>query len=377
MKNIAYITADFLPSSNAISVRSGFFIDRLIEEKNNVVIFTSVKNDKYKIIKNNLNLPTNKDRYLSRLLKEFFYGIELFFRILLHKRMDLYILTSPPFFIIIFTFMAARIKNKKNIILDVRDLYPDVFFENKLLKRTSLLGRVLNKIESYMYKNSIKIITVTEGLKLKIIERETPLHKVTVVKNGFDKNIFQPSNIKYDNFTIVFHGTLGRFQNIEILVKVIEFFNVTDSAVHFLIIGKGSKDSLVKNNSFANLEYVDFVSYKDMPKKISKCHLGVSFRTDDELSKLSLPVKIFEYIGVGIPIVVTPLSEAGKLVEEEKFGIECSNNLENIIKSIQTIRDNYQIYLDCLAKRGKNFSRQHEAKKFNEIIKYITDKGLE
>lgn len=371
MKNIAYITADFLPSSNAISVRSGFFIDRLIRENNNVVVFTSVKNDKYNIVKNSSSLPTNRDGYLWRVLKEFFYGIELFFRILAYKRMDLYILTSPPFFIIVFAFLAARIKNKNNIILDVRDLYPDVFFENKLLKRTSFLGKIFARIESYLYKNSIKIITVTEGLKLKIINKGIPPYKVVVVKNGFDKNIFRPSSVKYDNFTIVFHGNLGQFQNIEILLGVIEYFNRYDSAVHFLVIGKGSKDFLMKNKHLDSLKYIEFMIYEDIPKEISKCHLGVSFRTDDELSKLSFPVKVFEYIGVGIPIIVTPLSEAGKLIEEEEFGIECSNNLEDIIKNIQAIRDNYQFYIDNLAKTGKNFSRQCEAKIFNDIIKYI------
>ena len=72
MKNIGYVSADFSPMNSAASVRSSFFVDKLILEKHNVTIFTSVKNNRYNIIKNKLKLPTNKDGNLVRLLRELF-----------------------------------------------------------------------------------------------------------------------------------------------------------------------------------------------------------------------------------------------------------------------------------------------------------------
>lgn len=369
MKSIGYISANFFPEDKAASVRAGFFVDKLIEEKHNVVIFTSVKNDDYDIIKNRSSLPTNKDRNIVRLVRELLYGVELFFRIISYKRMDIYIISSPPFFITFFAFLAVKIKNSKNIILDVRDIYPEVFFENKLIKRESFLASILIKIEYYLYNNSKSIISVTEGIKSLIVSENHIYDKVVVVKNGFDKNIFKVRSEKFENFTMVFHGTLGRFQNIEILMDVIKYFNKFDSKVKFLVLGEGNKDFMLKSNNLSNLEYIENMPYKEISKIIAKCHLGLSFRTDDNISKISLPVKIFEYIGVGIPMVVTPVSEAGEMVQKSNIGLQCDNHVEDIINNIKSIRTNYTTYLKALKANRNQFSRQYEVEKFYGVVK--------
>jgi len=266
--------------------------------------------------------------------------------------------------------LAAKIKNSKNIILDIRDIYPEVFFENEVINRGSFLASILIKIEAYLYHNSKSIISVTEGLKALIVSKNCPPDKVVVVKNGFDKNIFKINSEKFEIFTIVFHGTLGRFQNIEILIEVIEYFNLLDRKVKFLVLGEGNKDSILKNSDLINLEYIENIPYPDISKIISKCHLGLSFRTDDNISKMSLPVKVFEYIGVGIPTIVTPISEAGEMIESNQLGLQCNNNVEEIINNIKIIRNNYTHYINILKNKRDEFSRQHEIKKFNKVINY-------
>ena len=107
--NIAYIAPDFLPSNNAGSVRNSFFVDTLQKEKHNVFVFTSNKNNKYQMIVNKMKLPGNKDSNIIRLLKEIGFSLETFFRIIFYKKMDLYIISSPPFFVTIFAFLFLPI----------------------------------------------------------------------------------------------------------------------------------------------------------------------------------------------------------------------------------------------------------------------------
>lgn len=368
MKNIGYISSEFSPMSSAVSVRSSFFVDKLILKKHNVTIFTSVKNNRYNIIQNKLKLPTNKDGNHVRLLRELFYGIELFFRIIFSKKMDMYIISSPPFFITIFAFLAVKIKNSKNIILDVRDIYPEVFFESNVIDRMSFMAKILKKIELYMYENSKSILTVTSGLKDLVLSRGIQNHKVHVVRNGYDLNLFKINNNKYENFTIVFHGTLGRFQNIEMLIDLIRRFNILENKIQFLVIGTGSKDSLINNIKLPNLRYLENVKYHEIPKIISKCHLGLSLRTDDKISQSAFPVKVFEYIGVGIPILITPKSEAGEVIEKEKLGIQSTNELSEIVDNIYNIKNKYDHFISELHNKRNMFSRQYESEKFYEII---------
>ena len=365
--NIAYVAPDFLPNNNAGSIRNSFFVDALQKDNHNVFVFSSFANKKYQMILNRLKLPGNKEGNIKRLFKEICFSIEMFFRIIFYKKMDLYIISSPPFFVAIFAFIAAKIKNKNNVILDIRDIYPEVFFANNLLSAKGFIGKTLKKIEKYMYKNAKEIVTVTKGLKQLIINSSIQKNKIHLIRNGYDPNFFSHSDVKYNFFTIVFHGTMGRFQNIELLVDLIEAMK-KDESIRFLVIGKGPKDYLIKNINTKNLHYHNNVSYTEINSYISKAHIGLSLRTDGDIGKTAFPVKVFEYIGTGLPIIITPLSEAGEVVEEEEIGLQYSNDINKIIKGIYNIKANYAKYTAKYQIKNKKFSRQLESAKLLTLV---------
>ena len=365
--NIAYIAPDFLPSNNAGSVRNSFFVDTLQKEKHNVFVFTSNKNNKYQMIVNKMKLPGNKDSNIIRLLKEIGFSLETFFRIIFYKKMDLYIISSPPFFVTIFAFIAAKVRNKNNVILDIRDIYPEVFFADNIESEKGFIGKTLKKIEKYMYKNSREIVTVTEGLKQLIISSSIQENKIHLIRNGYDANFFNYSDVKYNTFTVVFHGTLGRFQNIELLADIIKTMK-GDRSIRFLVLGNGPKDYLIKSIGGNNLEYYNNVNYTEINSYISKAHIGLSLRTDGGIGKTAFPVKVFEYIGAGLPVIVTPVSEAGGVVEGEKIGLQCDNDINKIINGIYNIKDNYTQYTTKSKIKNKKFSRQVESIKLLAVV---------
>jgi glycosyltransferase involved in cell wall biosynthesis len=254
---------------------------------------------------------------------------------------------------------------RKRVILDIRDLYPEVFFQNGILRRSSFFGKIIKKIEIYMYRKSFSISTVTEGLKNEINNSN---RSTIVIRNGFDEKLFCETPEKFDDFTLVFHGNMGKFQNIELLKSVIQYFNENDQSIKFLIIGnEGSQIDLIRNMRSDNLNFMERIPYNEIPSYISKCHVGLSFRTDDYISRTSFPVKVFEYIGVVLPVLVTPLSEAGHIVEEEGFGIETENDLASIINSIYLIKSNYMEYIHNIRAKRHLYTRSNQAEKLLKI----------
>lgn len=366
----AYICTDFPPINNAGAVRNKFFIDDLLSKNNKIKIFTSVKNNKYDIKKISSHLPTNIDSNFVRLLKEFIYGIEIFIKIIISPSPDIYILSPPPFFITVISIVAIKLKGR-NYILDIRDLYPDVYFANKILKQESLLGAILKKIEKWIYDNSKLIITVTDGITLKI-SNQCPNANVKTVRNGFDSDLFIPANKQYDDFTLIFHGNLSRFQDVELLINIFKQINKIDNSIYFLVIGNGSKDILLKDLLIDNFTYIPTINYKEIPAIISKCHIGLSFRTNDVISRSSFPVKVFEYIGVGIPILVTPRSEGGDCIEKKKLGFQFeSEDQDGIIRHILEIKKNYAMFCNENKSIRDYFSRQKQAELFTTYLKNI------
>lgn len=333
---ITYICTDFPPIRNAGSVRNKFFIDKFIENGAKVHIFTSVNDQKYDITKIRSNVPYKKDHNLIRLIKEVIYSIELFFKILIRGKKSLYVITPPPFFVLFFSVLALKIRGF-DYIVDVRDLYPEVYFVKGIIKRDSFLGKFLLSLESYSYKNAYKIFTVTEGIADYI--ESTYSIAATVLRNGYDSNIFFPRLAETSSFTVGFHGNMGKFQNIKLLDAVIKRINKSDLSIKFKIIGDGSNASCLDLKSYKNTVYIKSLSYKEIPNNISDLNIGLSFRTDDFISITSFPVKIFEYIGMEIPVISTPITEAGSLLEENQLGFQFSNNqLDEIVEKILEVK---------------------------------------
>lgn len=371
---ISVITDNFYTLNVASAVRVKAIVDALINtNKFDITIFTtkiSKHTSKYNH-KTTLNPPpSNKSNYLIRLFNEITLGIEFFFRLFIYKN-DLILVTSPPFFMTLFCIMLAKIIRIPYII-DVRDIYPDVYFSAGVLKENGILGNMLSSIEKKIYNNSFLTTTVTRSLVNDIKNKMNYKDNVLLLRNGFINKNINLNNEKFKTFTIVCHGNIGKFQDVGLILKLAERFNKEKKDIEILVIGSGSEDYLIKNVSLTNLKYFGKLDYYNVYNIISKAHLGISFRKDDIISRNAFPVKIYEFIGVGIPVIVTPISEAGEFVENNKIGFQFSTNQFNeIFSTIIYLKENQEklkkLSENILKIRGR-FSREKIAKNFAEAL---------
>jgi glycosyltransferase involved in cell wall biosynthesis len=374
LSRVSYISPEFSPASSAVAVRSGFLADKLLSEGLRVRLWGkrgAIEGAEFRKIL--MPLPGNRDRALPRLFKELLYGTELFVRILFAPRDDLYIVTTPPFFAALFTCAAIRLKGGR-YLLDVRDLYPEVFFVTGLLGRGSFGGRLLQKAAGWMYAEAWQVVTVTHGLAERI-SRSLPAAKgteVSIVYNGYDGELFLPSEKKYDRFTVVIHGTLGRFQDIGLLAETLRRLERDgERDLRILVMGKGPKERLLAPvaSESALMDFQGTVEHREVPDRIGRAHIGLSLLTDDEIGRTALPVKVFEYLGAGIPVIVTPVnSEVEALVESRRLGLAVRNRPEELATAIETIRSDYESYVANVLKYREDFDRKRAAEHFYAII---------
>lgn len=346
-KNIFYFTPALPPASNAAAVRNYWFIKTLKEDGHNLSVVTG--EDLF------FKLPSNQESAVKRLIKEVCAGLSLFFKVL-YSNKDLFFFSSPPYITIMIAIFACWLRGHK-YILDIRDIYPHVFFNLGLIAKDSLPAKMLLKVTGLMFTKAQHVITVAEGL-VNLVKEMSPSAKIKLIYNGYDDDLFKPSTEKFKKFTVVFHGNLGKFQRIDLLRKVAEKMLTADPEIKFKVIGYGPGEKFLQEPP-ANLEFLGKIDYQDIAKYIAKCHLGISLRTEDQISRDALPVKMFEYIGVGIPVIVTPKGEAGKLIESEKLGFQLDNNVAEIIENILEIKNS------SLQQSNSNnrFSRQFQSKK--------------
>ncbi len=175
-------------------------------------------------------------------------------------------------------------------------------------------------MERFMYRNSKLSFSVTP-LLVKHIGEHGGRFGNGLLRNGYDEKLFQVSKEKYSGFAIAFHGNIGRFQNPELLLEIAELVNKQSSEIRFVVIGDGPKSYLFKTRLPSNVDFLGRLNQDELSKVVAKCHLGLSFRSEDEISNKSIPVRLYENLGVAIPSIVVPRkSEGAEFVDRNKIG---------------------------------------------------------
>ena len=365
-KNIGVFYQHLPPDPFGTSLRGKAFIEAFSNNSFNLDVFTttypttiSVNNINLKVHKSFLNARSSST--LVRLFSELVLGISFFFKILFSKKYDLFVVSSPSYIASICIVVSLWIR-RTNYIYDVRDIYPEALSYSGVLRDGSMAYRLFTRITKCIYKKSFMVLAATQGLKNKISQTE-PSCQVLLAYNGFPMDFLNIKITKFKRFTLCFHGTLGYFQDIELLIRLAR--EVDSFGIDIIVIGNGRKRFLFDSSLPSNLTYMGGMSSNETINLVSRCHVGLCFRTNDPLSIDSFPIKAWEYLGLGLPSLITPISEAGSFMVDRGCGFQFTGeHIQPIVSKIIAMSDDDTLYsqmVDNLIKVRKEFTRENLA----------------
>jgi glycosyltransferase involved in cell wall biosynthesis len=252
------------------------------------------------------------------------------------ERCDLAVISSPGYLAAL--VIAARARRLGiPYVLDLRDIYPQVYAEAGLLRRGSLPYRFFAERSRRLYEGAQVVIAATQGLAREI-QRDAPAAKVQCVYNGFPGALCERTARKHERFTACFHGTLGFFQDVDTLIDVAR--RLQPQGVDVVVIGYGRKEEPLRAACLDNLRFLGRLSFAETMAEVERCHVGLCLRLDDEVSKDAFPVKVWEYLGLGMPSLVTPPCEAGKFLVRHGCGVEFpAGAADAIAQAVLRLRD--------------------------------------
>ena len=373
---ILIVTSEYFPIPAAAASRVIPWVNELQKLSFQPLVMSSStvdKNDKL-VEKSFFPTPCNKAILPVRLVQELLLGLDLGLRIMLKKEVSLCIITSPPFFMACCCVFFAKISGVA-YVFDVRDRYPRVLEDLGVLKLTSFLGKTLQGLEAWIYRGADHVTTVTNGL-LNELQSEFPNVKFCLLRNGFDEEVFKDELFdikKADCFTVVYHGRLGRFYDIDSYLKLIELVGELDPNTRFLMIGHFPKK--VFSLKIPNLEILPMMNLEDLSKKLSTCHLGICLLRELPAMKNAFPAKSYDYIGAGLPQLVGPEGELGETISKNGAGVSFKKiNLERIARTIIDIKNNpdmLRAMRDQVILDRKNYGRRKIAQSYFQSIHKI------
>lgn len=284
------------------------------------------------------------------------------------SRCDLLIISMPAYLAGMVLSIVSRLR-KVPYALELRDVYPQVYAEAGLIRRKSILYRVFSYLSRLAYENAECVVVATRGLQ-RVVQSDAPTANVHCVYNGFPAEFLSRRAEKHQRFAVCFHGVMGFFQDIETLIRVAEALHQHE--VDVVVIGYGRQERLLRNGLPPNLSFRGRLPFEQTVAEIEKCHLGLCLRKDDGISKDAFPVKVWEYLGLGIPSIVTPPCEAGDFLESHRCGFQLeSGRVQDLVDKILALKsrpDELNRLAEHCRSVGAEYTREKLGARAAEVI---------
>jgi len=400
--HILFMTDNFPPEGNAIASRVYERACYWVKWGHQVTVVTSVPNfpegkvypgyqNKFyqveimngiRVVRIKTFITKNKGFYL-RILDFLSYIFPAFLAGLFVKKPDVIVATTPQFFVGITAWLLSLCR-RLPFVLEVADIWPASIVGVGAMQK-SLLIRMLEKLELFLYRQASSIVVLTDAFKKNLTKRHINPAKISVVINGVELSQYQPQsfsgeiakkyNIDESKFIIGYIGTHGMAHALMNVLHTAQLLQ--DPNILILFVGAGAeRDTLMQYAKTQQINNVKFIEAQ--PKKIitqfwSLCQVALVHLKNDPVFAEVIPSKIFEAMAMGLPILLAaPKGEASQIIENTRAGLWVdAENSKELAHAINTLHDDMHLRLE-LANNSLNsaihFSREEQAKKMLLVL---------
>jgi hypothetical protein len=301
------------------------------------------------------------------------------------KKVDVVIGTSPHFFTVCGAHAVSRMKQVP-FIFELRDLWPESIKAVGAI-RSSFWLRQLERIELHLYRKAARIVALTNAFKTRLTARGIDPAKIDIVTNGVDLSRFRPqekdaaltANLGLEGkFVAGYVGTHGMAHGLGTLLEAAALIRKSPGGerYRFLFLGDGArKQALVKEAErlgLDNVVFLDSVPKSEVTRHWSLLDASIIHLRKSDLFTTVIPSKLFESMGMGIPILHGVSGESSEIVKRERVGLifEPENAVElckalTSLAEAETLRNEFRA--NCLA-AAKRYDRGALARRMLEVL---------
>jgi glycosyltransferase involved in cell wall biosynthesis len=337
---ILYISSENVPGITGGSVRTLEITRALKKRGHNVTIFTNrTRNQKRSETIDGMKVIRSKIRFGKT------------FPLLGVKRLDIF---HKDFDVVIERYSIfggiGTIYSKfhgKPLVLEVNAPHLEEAIATEAIKGR-IFALAARKWRDIQFRTAAKIITtkssLVRGYKQKAVE---------VVLGGVNIDIFNQRLRKSNkaksirkmyglegSFVIAFQGAFTKWHGITDLTKAVNILEGKDTNIKFLLIGSGELEKSAKSLAGNNCIFVGKKDHNEMPYYLAACDAGVAPYgiLPKHLKHIGFywtPMKVFEYMALGLPVVTADYKELRAIVGKNglyyRLG-DCSALAEALIK---------------------------------------------
>lgn len=328
---------------------------------------------------------TANEGFVKRILDYQSFMLAATLAALFVRRVDVVVGTSPQFFTVCAAWVVSRLK-RIPFVFELRDLWPESIKAVGAMQESAAI-RALERLEMFLYRKAARIVSVTHSFKKTLIARGVEGEKITVVTNGVDMSRFKPTPKDGElvralgldgKFVVGYVGTHGLAHHLETLLDAAESLHESPDgvAVHWILLGDGArKQALVEDarrRGLDNVTFVDSVPKDEVPRYWSLLDVAVIHLKKTDLFTTVIPSKLFECMGMGLPVLHGVAGESAGIVRDEGVGIVFEpESVAGLVEGIRLLQRDRRVYegyrAQCLV-AARKYDRTARAGKMLEAV---------
>ncbi len=326
--------------------------------------------------------------YLSFMVSGFVAG-------LLVRRPAVIVGTSPQFFTNCAAWMLSVFRWRP-FVFELRDLWPESIKTVGAMEDSAAL-RAMERLELFLYRRAAVVVAVTESFKRNLIGRGIDSDKIQVVTNGVDLTRFRPLpadlalrealGIPREAFVAGFIGTHGMAHALETVLEAARMLQTGEETpaapIHFILLGDGARKQALQAQAGAmgltHVHFLDTVPKAEVPRYWSLLDVAIiHLRQADNFTQV-IPSKLFECMGMGIPVLHGVTGESAEIVAREGVGLVFEpENAVALCAGVRRLAQDSDLYQrlrgNCLA-AAPRYDREALAQRMLGVLEAVAAKA--
>jgi glycosyltransferase involved in cell wall biosynthesis len=193
-------------------------------------------------------------------------------------------------------------------------------------------------LEKEAFKNSDHLIVVSERMK-EYISKEFKItnKKITIAPNGSD---LQQSVAEFQKpLKVIYAGIFSYWEKIGDFIDIAKQAN--QETFRFYLAGAGPiKHQLIERirKEKIPISYLGYVPRQRINKLLARMQIGIAPSTKDLARQVASPIKVFDYLASGLPVITPKIGDWGEIINNEDCGIALvDDNVESYLKALDIL----------------------------------------
>jgi glycosyltransferase involved in cell wall biosynthesis len=305
----------------------------------------------------------------------------------LHQ-LDLVEVHNMPNFLT-FAALPAKLRGVP-VMLDVHDTFPELFATKFGLPREHPLVGVMRREERISAALADRMLVVTSEARELLLRRGVGRGKTKVVMNSPDERVFGPRRLPEpppagEPLRIVYHGGVAERFGVETLIHASSKLNGDLDGGRVDILGACAVDGagireLAERVAPDKVKVAEKPTpFAEVPDRLAGAHVGVVPTLHDEFTELLLPVKLLEYVHMGIPVVTSRLPVIERYFGPGEVTFFEPGSPDSLARAIREVTSNRDAALERARRasdRLKSFEWARQRQTYLGVVEELTGATL-